>query len=220
MLLRGGLITKDQLQDALERNQRTGQPLGYILINLGYLTQDQLQGPLKLQTEEYLQRLFSWKKGTFVFKPGNVETYEDERIYFGEDYTTTIHRLGLLGGSRLLESILLSFINPVNVPNLSLLPAGIASIIPNGPDYSTLLSKFLDLLKNRFDIVLVDAPPVLDVASAAPIASLADGVILVAKAGHVSFKAINNASSSLRECNAKILGAVLNQVKNVKTYEY
>ena len=29
MLLRGGFITEDQLKDALERNQRTGFPLGY-----------------------------------------------------------------------------------------------------------------------------------------------------------------------------------------------
>jgi Mrp family chromosome partitioning ATPase len=76
-----------------------------------------------------------------------------------------------------------------------------------------ILEKFLETLKKRFDIILIDAPPVLDGASALPMSLLADGVIFVVRAGHLSVKAINEAITRLREADANILGAVLNQVK-------
>ncbi|MDN3510648.1 MAG: DUF4388 domain-containing protein [Candidatus Jettenia sp.] len=214
MLLRGGFITESQLKDAIERNQRTGQPLGYILINAGYINQAQLQGPLKLQMEEHLQKLFSWKQGTFVFEPGSVERYEDKRIYFAEDYTSIINRLGRISGSRLLESEVLSHVKPVNEPNLSLLPAGIGDTRPDGPLYFTLLSKFLTLLKQRYDVVLVDAPPLLDfMNSVTPLLSLVDGVIFIVKSGHVSIDYINKATSCIKDAKTNIIGAILNQAK-------
>ncbi len=76
MLLTGGFITENQLQDAIERNKRTGQPLGYLLMNAGYISRDKLNGPLRLQTEENLQKLFSWKEGSFVFGDGKLSTYD------------------------------------------------------------------------------------------------------------------------------------------------
>lgn len=213
MLLRSGFITEDQLQEALERNERTGLPLGYILLNTGYITQDKLKGPLKLQVEEYLQQLFSWKTGTFVFEPGNLETYGDERIYFGEDYAPIIRRLGNVAGNHFIEGAVLSQVKPLEEPNLYLLPAGRATNETVGPVYLMILEKFLETLKKRFDIILIDAPPVLDGASALPMSLLADGVIFVVRAGHLSVKAINEAVTRLREADANILGAVLNQVK-------
>jgi uncharacterized protein involved in exopolysaccharide biosynthesis/Mrp family chromosome partitioning ATPase len=220
MLLRGGFITESQLKDALERNKRTGQPLGYILINAGYITQDQLQGPLKLQMEEHLQKLFSWKQGDFTFEPGSIETYEDRRIYFQEDYTPIINRLSRMTGSRLLEREVIASVKTVNGSNLSILPAGIGNTItPYGPLYFTLLAKFLQILKERFDVVLIDAPPILEtMGGSRPLLSLADGIIFVAKSGHVSVKHIEKATTYMRESKVKIIGTVLNQVKKGNYY--
>ena len=215
MLQRGGFVTEDQLKDALERNQRTGQPLGYILINAGYINQDQLQGPLKLQMEEHLQKLFSWKHGSFSFEPGSVETCEDKRIYFQEDYTATINHLGRLAGCRLLEKDIFSYIQSVNVPNLSLLPVGKGNILVGSSVYFTLLlGKYFDLVKQRFDVILVDAPPILEtMCSASPLFSIVDGVIFVVKSGHVSVKHIKEAKDQLKKAKANVIGTILNQVK-------
>lgn len=216
VLLRGGFITESQLDEALKIHSRTGQPLGYILINTGYITQEKLQGPLRLQMEEHLQRLFSWKQGSFVFKPGRVETYEHERVYFGEDYTPIIHRLGRMTGSRLLESAILSYVKACNDGNLYVLPAGMASGKAIGALNLTLLAKFLDILKQRFDVILVDTAPLLDGPGVAPLNAVADRVIFVVKAGHLSVKLINEALSSIPD--DKILGAILNQVKVGRDY--
>ena len=219
-LLRGDFITESQLTDALERHQRTGQPLGYILINAGYITQDKLQGPLRLQMEEHLQKLFSWKHGRFVFKPGRVEMYENEKIYFAEEYTQTIRRLGHLAGSRLLESEILSHVTSSREGNVYVLPAGMAASGSNGQVNLPLLAKFLDILKGRFDVLLVDTPPLLDAAGAAPLCALADGVIFVVKAGYLSVKGLNEAKTGLSEAKANIIGAILNEVKVGRQYYY
>ncbi len=219
MLLRGGFITESQLKDALERNKRTGQPLGYILINAGYINQDRLQGPLKLQMEEHLQKLFSWKQGTFVFESGKVETYIDHKIYFQEDYTSTINRLGRIAGSRFLESEILSQVKSLNGSNLSLLPAGIGHTRPEGPLNYALFARFLDILKQHFDVVLIDAPPLLEtMGEIRPLLPLVDGVVFVIKSGHVSVKLVNEATTYLKEAKTKIIGTILNQVKIDNSY--
>ncbi|MCC6972275.1 MAG: P-loop NTPase [Phycisphaerales bacterium] len=221
VLLRGSFITEGQLKDALERNQRTRQPLGYILINAGYINQSQLQGPLKLQMEEHLQKLFSWKHGTFAFEPGRVETYEDKRIYFGEDYTPIINRLSRMAGSRLLENDILSYVKPVHDQNLSLLSAGTGHPRLDGPIYFKVIEKYFEILKQRYDVVLVDAPPVLNGGnSATTLFSLVDDVIFVVKAGHASIDLINKAIGTIKESKANIVGTVLNWAKIGKGYYY
>ncbi len=81
-----------------------------------------------------------------------------------------------------------------------------------------LFSKFLDITKRHFDIILVDNPPLLEVPDAAPLSSLADGVVFVIRAGCLSFKAISEALLPLKETGANILGTVINQAKISKNY--
>lgn len=221
MLVRMGILSENQLEDALAYQDLTKRSLGYILINSGHLTQEQLRGPLSLQLEERLQKLFSWKYGTFVFTPKNIKTYEDEKIYFGDDFTPIINRLGSLLGNRFLEREILSQIQSVDHDlNVSLLPSGTQSIEPYGPIYLKLFSKILDIVKRHFDVILVDTPPVLEMPGVAPLSSLGDGAVFVIKAGNLPFKTTNEAVTSLKDANVNIIGAVLNQVKAGKNYYY
>ena len=217
MLLTGGFITKNQLQDALERSKRTALPLGYILINAGYISHDKLKGILKLQTEESFQILFSWKKGRFIFHHGNLNAYERERIIFGGDYTSTIEDLSRLGGYSLLENEIVSNIVSGKNENLYVLPAGVVSSKPIGQMNISLLSKFFEIFKQRFDIIILDSPPLDTAAVNATIFHITDGVIFVIKAGDLSAKTINRHKDFIPE--EKLIGAVLNQVKE-KTISY
>lgn len=216
MLLRGGFIDENQLKDALDRNKRTGLPMGYILINSGYVNQSQLQGPVKLQMEEHLQKLFSWKQGNYVFEPGHVENYEDRRIQFKEDYSLIIKRLGRMVGSRLVENEVLSCLESIEGLSLSLLTSGRDDMRNEGPQYFKFFTKVLDILKQRFDIVLIDAPPLLEaLGSVRPLLPLVDGVIFVVKSGQASAKMVNQAASYLKESDTRIVGTILNQAKKI-----
>ncbi|MCF6148013.1 MAG: AAA family ATPase [Candidatus Kuenenia sp.] len=221
MLLRGGFIDESKLEDALERCKRTGFPLGYVLVNAGYVTRDQLQGPLKLQIEEHLQKIFSWKQGDYKFEHGAIEVYEDNRLHYDDDFNPVINRLGRIGGSRLLEGVLMSNVTQVDGSNVSLIPAGTNEKIVKGPAYFQLMEKFFHYLKRRYDVVLVDAPPIMEsVGSMTPFLSLSDGVIFVIKCGHVSHEQVAQALAYVRESKANIIGTVLNQVKDGNGYYY
>ena len=107
----------------------------------------------------------------------------------------------------------------LNKPNLSLLPSGTGSEKFGSLLYFTLLSKFLGILKQHFNVILVDAPPILDTKNSfKQLFSMVDGVIFVIKSGQVSIKDANEAVNCIKESQTKIVGAVLNQVKNVQKY--
>ena len=80
------------------------------------------------------------------------------------------------------------------------------------------LRKPLEILKQRFDIILLDCPPLDAAAGNATLFQLTDGVILVIKAGHLSIKILNEAIAGIPA--DKLVGAVLNQVKRKDMYYY
>lgn len=77
------------------------------------------------------------------------------------------------------------------------------------PAYTRLLSE----LRERFDTVILDAPPVLPAADAAVLAAAADGVIFVVQAGRTGREQVERALARLSQVHARVLGAVLNMVR-------
>jgi Mrp family chromosome partitioning ATPase len=74
-------------------------------------------------------------------------------------------------------------------------------------------------LAERFDHILIDAPPVLGFADSVILSSAVDGVMLVVTAGKTSRIALQRAKEALLQVNAKILGVVINRV-NIHHGEY
>jgi polysaccharide biosynthesis transport protein len=67
-------------------------------------------------------------------------------------------------------------------------------------------------IASMYDMVLIDAPPILPVTDAAVIARLAEGTILIASAGSTTRREIGRAIELLRQVDAPLIGAVLNGV--------
>ena len=131
-----------------------------------------------------------------------------------------IHHLGHISGSSFVEKEILSRLKPVGQPNLFVINAGRDNAPLGGPLNLAVMERFIAALKRHFDVVLVDAPPVLDSADGSALSSLADGVIFVVKSGHLSLKKLQEAKNSLNEAKANIIGAVLNQVKLGRDHHY
>lgn len=98
-----------------------------------------------------------------------------------------------------------------DVPNLHLIPAG-----PMPPNPSELLSsermqELLRRARSRFDLVVIDTPPVLAVTDATVIGSTSDGVVLCLRAGKVVRHDAKTCRDRLLMADVKILGAVLNR---------
>ena len=65
-----GLILKTNLTAALDRQRETAQPTGLCMVELGFITQLQLEETAKLQIEEEVFELFGWDKAQFEFNDG------------------------------------------------------------------------------------------------------------------------------------------------------
>lgn len=100
----------------------------------------------------------------------------------------------------------------VNVPGLFLMPAGPPML--NAADLISLgFAGVLAQVSRNFDLVIVDAPPMLGLSETQELATMVDGVLLIAKADGTSAKALAETISALNRCRAKVLGVVMNQVK-------
>jgi polysaccharide biosynthesis transport protein len=93
--------------------------------------------------------------------------------------------------------------------HLSLLPAG---SLPNHPAEllgSAAMRRLLDTLRSRYDRVIIDMPPVAPLADLHIVAPMADGVLMIVRAGVTPKPAIERALAGLD--TAKVLGLVLNE---------
>ena len=72
------------------------------------------------------------------------------------------------------------------------------------------MAKLVAELRGRYDKIIIDSPPVLPVADAAVLATLADGVLFVVRYGKTARGAVRTATQSLTDVGAHIVGGVLN----------
>ena len=102
------------------------------------------------------------------------------------------------------------------VEGLSILPCG-----PTPPNPSEMLNSqaFLDVLekiKDEYDQIIIDSPPVMPVTDSRILAAVCDQTILVIRAEKSTRKAAEHASEGLRSVGARILGVVVNAVTTRK----
>ena len=74
-----------------------------------------------------------------------------------------------------------------------------------------LLTGTLDELRAEYDVIIVDAPPVLPVADALAIAPACDGAILVVRYGKTRRDQLSQTTAALRKAEVDVLGTVLNR---------
>lgn len=97
------------------------------------------------------------------------------------------------------------------IPNLDILPSG---PIPPNPAELLHTERFREILsecRERYDDVILDAPPTGPVTDPAIIGSATDGVLLVLRAGHSTREAAQHARRHLADAGARILGLIVNQ---------
>ncbi|MEW6200640.1 MAG: polysaccharide biosynthesis tyrosine autokinase [bacterium] len=73
-------------------------------------------------------------------------------------------------------------------------------------------------LKKKFDIIIIDSPPVLPLTDTLTISTSADGILFVVDSGYVKREDALNAKSELELCPAPILGAILNKAEEKRGY--
>jgi capsular exopolysaccharide synthesis family protein len=96
-------------------------------------------------------------------------------------------------------------IGGLSVLTCGALPSNAANLLS-----STRMRVLLDELREQYDIIVLDTPPVLATADAGIVASLTDGVLLVVRAGATDRNAAQRAYQQLANVGARVVGTVLN----------
>jgi capsular exopolysaccharide synthesis family protein len=130
----------------------------------------------------------------------------------------SVHRLYQVPNSVGLSNVLLQQISwrdaLVQMPE----PVGL-DILPAGPStrrasdlIGTGLAELVEEAAREYDLVVLDAPPLLGFAEPLQMASVVDGVIIVARAGDTSRTALASVITTLARLRANLVGVVLNEV--------
>ncbi|NDY74275.1 hypothetical protein DO021_20520 [Desulfobacter hydrogenophilus] len=118
-----------------------------------------------------------------------------------------------------LRNAIEEMIQPTYTENLFILPAG--RVPPNPAELlgSKRTGFLMDYLKNQYDFIVIDTPPVMPATDALLVAPHTDGAILVIKSRHANRKIIQEVLKRFESNNLPIIGTILNRV-NMKQEGY
>lgn len=104
--------------------------------------------------------------------------------------------------------------------NLYLLPSGTIPPNPSEMLSSKKLKEFLETLKEEFDCIIIDSPPVMAVTDAQILSTIVDGVLLVAASGQTEKEGLLKAKDQILKVNGNLLGVVLTKMPMKKGKGY
>lgn len=137
----------------------------------------------------------------------------------------SLHKLFSLSSRNGLSEILAGLtdnitVTKTDVENLSILTSG--KIPPNPTELlsSPRMDKLLDFVKEHYDCVFIDTPPINIVTDATVFAQKATGYILIVKTDATNIPELKTTVSTLQGINASILGFILNDANSEKKKYY
>jgi capsular exopolysaccharide synthesis family protein len=120
----------------------------------------------------------------------------------------------LLHGNITLDSVL----NNPSLGNLYILPAGNKVPDPNSVISLTKTKEIIRLLKNKFDYIIFDTPPVISVSDCLTLGPSCDAALLVIKLYSTPSKLVEEASDLLKSSQVNLIGCVLTHAQTPQYY--
>jgi capsular exopolysaccharide synthesis family protein len=162
------------------------------------------------------------KTGTYACErlPGS----HFERPSFDPADLRQLYRQVVIGEEEIpfLQKSIQEAIQETKTENLYVLSSGPRPPKPAELLESNRMSFLLEHLKRRFDVVVLDTPPLLPASDALLLAPQTDGVVLMIRAGQINRELIKKAVDQIRHTQANLIGVVLNEVdvKREGYYKY
>ena len=137
----------------------------------------------------------------------------------------SLHKLFSLSSRNGLSEILAGLtdnitVTKTDIENLSVLTSG--KIPPNPTELlsSPRMDKLLDFVKEHYDCVFIDTPPVNIVTDATVFSQKATGYVIIVKTDTTNVPELKTTVSTLQGINANILGFILNDANSEKKKYY
>lgn len=126
--------------------------------------------------------------------------------YFGLNNSTGLTNVLVI--NKYLEDV----VKKSTVAGLDILTSGPKPPNPSEILGSNSMKELLDEVKRKYDVILLDSPPVGLVTDPAILSAIVDGTILVVNFGKTSIQEAQRSKQLLENVNANILGVVLNKI--------
>ncbi len=218
MLVAQGRITEAQCASALRVQEEGSHPLGQVLQGLGYLEAGDLDLVLSLQLQQRLHKILTLRQPRYRFAemveaylPAAASTPAHDPNGSGIDR----HVAGTAGDylkQPYLSSQVPGYLKDSQMENLKVLTCGERFVDLSDAHFASPFRMVIDRIAKRFDVVLIDSPPVAFDSPTASLARTVDGVVLVVKSDSLNVGVIQQAKEQLVRSGATMLGVVLNQV--------
>ncbi len=140
------------------------------------------------------------------------------RLHTFFDINNSVGLTNYLTTELMLEDVILQ--TPVD--NLFFMPSGILPSDAAGILNSRRMSELIQDVKQRFDLILVDSPPILGVSDASVLASEVDLTIIVVQHRKLPRNMLMRVKQSVENVGGNIIGVVLNNVdvRSDSQYQY
>lgn len=127
-----------------------------------------------------------------------------------------------------LENLKIStkYIQETDIPNLHILANGTIPPNPSELISSNNMKKILDLLKDMYDLIILDGTPCLLVSDSIALSSMVDSTIIVAESRKTKIHDLKETKKLIQDVNGNVLGIISNKVEAQggkyygKTYGY
>ena len=137
------------------------------------------------------------------------------------------HKIFNLDKDKGLSSLLLEdvkkyskYICKTEIENLDVIPSGIVPPNPSELLGSEKTKELLELLKEKYDLIIIDCPPINAVTDALVLTKFADEVVLVSAYKITPIDLLEQSKKALENSGAKIAGVIVNKLENKKDHYY
>ena len=108
-----------------------------------------------------------------------------------------------------------TYVKETIIPNLLLISSGILKDSPAEIFNLEKIDNFFKSIKELYDNIILDTPPVVPVSDPVLLSNFADNILLVVKAGSTPKYTVKQAINMLNDVKVEISGIVLNNMRNV-----
>lgn len=129
-----------------------------------------------------------------------------------------LHKVFLTSNQKGLSDVLVGnsvfqeAVQKTEIENLDILTSGTRPPNPSELLASIKMKNFIENLREKYDCIIIDTPPVIAVTDAQIVSRYADGCLLVVASAQAEREAVAKAKELLEKVDAKILGVVLNKL--------
>lgn len=106
-----------------------------------------------------------------------------------------------------------NYIQETQIPNLHILTNGTVPPNPSELLDSKNMKELIYLVKNMYDIIIVDAPPCKLVTDSIVLSTIIDSTILVASSENTKISELKEAKKAIKIVGGKVIGVIVNKVK-------